>query len=103
MVLRKNDAISYGLFTDRCLYMNLKLLLKLGYNEMQWNITKKYNILFYDTVCEEQNLSAELSFHHLILSQRKSQFSMAFLRFEHTIDVVELVVAGAHSYNIPLV
>ena len=53
MVLRKNDAISYGLFTDRCLYMNLKLLLKLGYNEMQWNITKKYNILFYDTFCEE--------------------------------------------------
>ena len=27
---------------------------------------------------------------------------MAFLRFEHTIDVVEVVVvvAGAHSYNI---
>ena len=61
---------------------------------------KKYNILFYDTVYEEQNLSAELSFHHLILSQRKSQFSMAFLRFEHTIDVVEVVVvAGAHSYS----
>ena len=81
--------------------MNLKLLLKLGYIEIQRNITNKYNILFYDTFSEEQNINAELSFHHRILSQRKSQFSMAFLRFEHTIDVVEVVVvvAGAHSYN----